>query len=381
MKGAPTELRCVYMKNSAMVHRDGYPLSGDGYVHKYVFENRTITYEGRRVAACKKNARGMGERRMGELGNFANTAVFEHDGKVYSVFESKPAVNIETRKVTDFGNPLCNFMCVHPAVDEDGTMVMFNCMKNKLNIMTMRKDESKAELMDTINLPGDYYCHDFVCTRKHMIFPLYEITMDIMGAAFGYKSIVESVKFKYGDTKSCMKLLKYERSTGRSTLIDVTEIRQPVFHICGREDEEGVIMMNMFAVPRNFQLTDLETKYDYNSTCYTVQLRGDMVILSKNDIRGDMPTYDDETGRMVYVNEDTLIKLDEKGSKVRKFEGCVLEEAQIAGEKILQIAHTVDGDTKKDRLYIIDYETLEIESEYEMPIEVIHGFHGHLSWK
>ena len=373
-----------YLKNSALSPPDGFPLSGRGYLQRYTFDEGSISYDAQSIFIPKSLVyqKGLNENTFGILDNYSNTSIFTHDDKLYTIFETKCAVEIDQDtllpiKETTFDNFFCNFLNVHGYNDtQTGEYWTFSHMGMHLVIHRIKN----SKVIENIHLPlrDMYYIHDMIVTDDHIIFPSYPCSIDMMGSVFG--SIVDSIEFKDDE---CLHFFLYDRHSHTTHRIKFPNIHQPAFHAKGYSIAKGKLRIHAFILRNGFQFSNIDTRYDFNSQCITIDIDTttmSCVSLTLHSQIGDMPSFHHDTQTLAYVSMDTLTVLDSQlNLQSRSFEHSILEEPEIIIDtnghlRILLLIHILHPPSTE--LHIINAYTLESESIWCLPFETPNGFHG-----
>ena len=380
-----------YLKNSALAPPDGFPLSGRGYLQRYTFDEETISYDAQSIhlpswASIGPAHKGLNEKTFGILDNYSNTSVFTHDDKLYTIFETKCAVEIDQDtllpiKETTFDNFFCNFLNVHGYNDtQTGEYWTFSHMGMHLVIHQIKD----SKVLKDIHLPlrDIYYIHDMIVTDDHIIFPSYPCSIDMIGSVFG--SIVDSIEFKDDE---CLHFFLYDRHSHTTHRIKFPNIHQPAFHAKGYSIAHGKLRIHAFILQNGFQFKNIETRYDFNSQCITIDIDTTTmtcVNLTLHSQIGDMPSFHHDTQTLAYVSMNTLTVLDSQlNSQSRYFEDSILEEPEMVVDinghlRIILLIHVLRlaKGVPSTELHIINTHTLESESIWCLPFETPNGFHG-----
>tara|TARA_B100001093_G_scaffold92937_1_gene85079 strand:- start:987 stop:2105 length:1119 start_codon:yes stop_codon:yes gene_type:complete len=367
VKGTPHKLNLKYYKNSAKPFRDKYPLSGNGRIYKYNFSDEAIEFSQIDISVSPKSFKGLHEKSPMPLANFANTSLFEHNKEIYAIFESKPPVNISTLYETTFDNKLCNFLNVHYEKDENNDTILFSSVGKNLIIFRIPESSNIAKTEVSIKLSQSFYIHSFVRDGDYLIFSMFPSDFDIKSMIVGMKSVIDSLVFKNNEH---LQLLIYNLRTKTHNIVDIPDITSPVFHIVGTLNQ-----LHLFATPRNFAMNNITSKYDYNSKHYILDIDTDGTVnfLLHTEFCGEMPYFYKNT--LAFVENQTL----HCNCMSKYFQGYIEEPAIIeSSDKDLQILQ-IEHFQNKTFLHIIDVNTMNTESLYQLNKQTIHGFHGLIS--
>jgi len=382
----------TYLKNSAREAPDGYPLSGRGYLQRYRFNEDQVRYDANEIHIKQKSkVKGLREKGMAVLDNYSNTSILSHNNKLYTLFETKCAVEIEPETLTaisetDFGQPLCNYLNVHGTHDSDGVYWTFSHLAMHLVIHGIYE----SQVVESIHIPlkGMYYIHDMIVLDDYIIFPAFPSSVDVVGAVFD--TIVDSISFNSDEN---LFLFIYDRESKQTTKVSMPNINAAVFHANGFKLNKNVIRLNLFLMKSGFQLADIKTKYDFNSQCITLDIKETKTLDDKTHFEciglkihsqiGDMPILDEGTQTMAYVSKDTLSIVDyQLCLQTRKFRNSILEEPIFVAEeggtlRIVLLVH--DSINNVTRMHIICPISLKSLSIYALPFKAPNGFHGTLT--
>ncbi|TXL70813.1 carotenoid oxygenase family protein [Vineibacter terrae] len=175
--------------------------SGDGMVHAFHIENGRVAYLNRWVRTPKWQLENQeGEGLSGAFGNprysdprvvalgstIANTNIVWHGGRLLALEEAHAPYEMEPRGLASkgyhtFDGKLAGPVTAHPKIDPvSGEMVQFGyAAKGRftpdLSYQVVDRD-GRMRRCDFFQGPYPSMVHDFVVTRRHVIFPIFPLT-------------------------------------------------------------------------------------------------------------------------------------------------------------------------------------------------------------
>ena len=167
---------------------------GDGLVHAWRIGKGRVTHEARFVATDKYVREDQADRflvmaagttipnaiaiRGPDDFNTANTAVIEHAGKLYALWEGGSAweldaASLESRGAKTWRDDLAHLpFSAHPQPDLDGSLWNFGAMgylpEPKLALWRIAADGTLASF-DLLDMPNSGYVHAFSISAKHLV--------------------------------------------------------------------------------------------------------------------------------------------------------------------------------------------------------------------
>ena len=187
---------------------------GDGMIHGVEFKDGGATYRNRYVETegyLKEKAAGgwiwKGLNSMSrhdaedtsassQLKNPANTALVEHNGTVYALWEggephSVTVPGLDTVGKVDFGGDLKHAFTAHPKVDaRTGEMMTFGYSQMPPYVTYSVIDPAGKIVHTTpITIPKSVMMHDFAITHRHTVFLDMPLTFDLARAMAGGRAL------------------------------------------------------------------------------------------------------------------------------------------------------------------------------------------------
>lgn len=178
---------------------------GDGMVHALFIENGRVSYRNRWVRTQQfKEERAAGRRlyssafggdagepaAAGKPRNVANTNIVPHAGKLFAIDEGSSPVAVDPRTLDTagpwtFDGRYKGPMTAHPKIDAaTGEMLFFGYMAggpgSPIMSFTVVDRDGKVARTETFVAPYAAMVHDFAITDRHVIFPLFPATIDVM---------------------------------------------------------------------------------------------------------------------------------------------------------------------------------------------------------
>ena len=184
--------------------RDAYHMfSGDGMVHAFRLEDGRVSYRNRWVRTAKlEQERAAGRALFGTFGNpatsepavrglpynVANTNVLVHGGRLLALEEFNPPFELDVATLASIGpftydGRLRGPMSAHPKVDAaTGALHAFGYALDGWGSrrMAYHHINAQGELTRSVEFDAPYACmvHDFIVTERHLIFPIFPLTID-----------------------------------------------------------------------------------------------------------------------------------------------------------------------------------------------------------
>jgi len=174
---------------------------GDGMIHGFHIEDGRVRYRNRWVRTAKfELERAAGRALFGSWGNpatsdpsvqgkgdgVANTNIVWHAGRLLALEEADPPIELdpatlETRGVCTFGDTLAGPVTAHPKIDPvTGEMVFFAYAAEGPFTSAMRYGvvggDGRLTRLDHFEAPFSSMVHDFMVTRRHVLFPVLPLT-------------------------------------------------------------------------------------------------------------------------------------------------------------------------------------------------------------
>jgi len=184
--------------------------AGDGMIHAFHFENGKVSYRNRWVRTSRwKQERKAGKSLVnifnpmepdplwnpeGENGT-ANTNILFHAGKLLALEEGHPPFEIDPFSLESIGSwnydgNLKSPMTAHPKIDPlTGEMIGFGYSAGGFGSKKMSyfviDTNGNMKTYEEFDAPFSSMVHDFMVTSKHVIFPIFPLTIDIERAMKG----------------------------------------------------------------------------------------------------------------------------------------------------------------------------------------------------
>ncbi len=187
---------------------------GDGMLHGVEFRDGQVTYRNRYIKTdgyLKERAKGtwiwkgLNSMMAGEMPtepgippskNAANTALVEHNGTLYALWEggdphAVSLPDLETIGRVDFAGKLKHAFTAHPKVDaQTGEMMTFGYSPFPPHVMYSVVDPSGNIVHTTpVTIPKGVMMHDCAITRRYTLFLDMPLTFDIARAMQGGKAM------------------------------------------------------------------------------------------------------------------------------------------------------------------------------------------------
>lgn len=388
----PKHINGYMLKNSSKPIygiKYNHPLDGHGYINKFHFNNGVIKYQGLRVntesyskelKARKQIYRSIGTNVSNsrvfdmKLNNFSSIAVFETEGKVYSLYEGglpyiiDPVTN-ETIGIEDMGIPFLSNLgyvpsTVHPKIHEGET---YNAVSGSIGLIVYTNKGMKCSIMYP---PGkQYYFHDFIVSDTSYIFYLCPIDVDIVNSIFiSKKTILESIKF----IKGC-KILKINRDTGNQTWYDVPDaFDYPCLHIAHYEESDSENYIDICLLKHEFELHKVDSPHSFEHSKLT---RIDFKNGSCDEIMshaGDMPIKLNNE-KIVLINQNEISIYNKNNLEIisKEIDCDKIEEPCVYKNNIMMLSHHKNH----TELHVFDEYLNEI-SRSILARSISYGFHG-----
>jgi len=172
---------------------------GDGMIHAFRLRDGRASYRNRWVRTARFAAeRAAGESLFGGLGdvgatdprvattspNAANTNIVWHAGKLLALWEGGPPhaldpVSLETLGPDDFGGKLVGAMTAHPKLDPESGEMCFFGYGFAPPFLRYHVADARGRLLRSVEIeaPWASMMHDFVVTKRHVIFPVFPATI------------------------------------------------------------------------------------------------------------------------------------------------------------------------------------------------------------
>jgi carotenoid cleavage dioxygenase len=180
---------------------------GDGMIHAFRLRDGRASYRNRWVRTARfALERAAGEALFGGLGdmtasdprvamsspNAANTNVVWHAGRLLALWEGGPPhaldpVTLETFGPHDFAGRLQGAMTAHPKLDPESGEMCFFGYGFAPPFLRYHVADAQGRLVRSVEIdaPWASMMHDFVVTRRHVIFPVFPATIQIESVAQG----------------------------------------------------------------------------------------------------------------------------------------------------------------------------------------------------
>lgn len=365
VQGVPHGKRRRIVTNTSQRHRDGHPLSGDGLLQFYDLSGGSVQYSCYKLPLPPGIAsKGLNERSVLPLKNFSNTsAVFGNAGELYTLYDYDTYLTQDVANGT-YARGL--YRCGVHMKKQEGALYSFE-NSHIDSALVLRKDH---RVVSRIPLDSMYYIHDFAKVGDLFFFPMCAYDVDAADLLFGRRSVAEAVRFNGARPFS---LLTVDASTGRSSRVELSYIKGPVFHIvgwgCG-----SVVKLALFELDSGFQVSHITSKAGYGSNCvlasFDTQRKGYISIQCLAE-RGDMPFQDGD--RFSYVSDSTLNIVNFRDDAVATFHfpGEQLEEPKMIDGYTYLVSHA----PMKTTLRVFDRDNA-LQSTYAGAFEAEQAFHG-----
>lgn len=241
---------------------------GDGMIQAIRFDDAGIRYRNRYVETSNYRDetragrivhRGFGKMRPGGVfanafrapANVSNTSVVVEDGRLLSLWEGGPPyaldpATLDTVGIADFGGMLKAFSA-HPKIDPD-TGELFNFGIDygpKTTLTPYRIHRGVARCLPAVTLPYPLMNHDFVLTRKHLVFCLGPILLHSLKMMLGLASFDGALHWEGG--KPTLILLLPRDGSGAPRFIETDAFFQ--FHFANGYEEDGAIVLDLARYP------------------------------------------------------------------------------------------------------------------------------------
>ncbi len=240
----PRSLRGIVLRNGPGRQqrggvRYGHPFDGDGFLQRFAFDGRSVTYRARFVRTREWLAeerhdrilyRGFGTHRPGGIRtnllrmrfkNAANTSVVQHAGRTLALWEGGlphafDPDTLETIGRVDLGGLLTDGeprrgwldrrispelpFSAHPSIDpRTGELFSFGTAYGRVpRLLVHRIDADGRASTRILELDGLPFVHDFALTERFLVFVLPAVRFDIPAALLGRKTPVGSLALEDG---------------------------------------------------------------------------------------------------------------------------------------------------------------------------------------
>jgi all-trans-8'-apo-beta-carotenal 15,15'-oxygenase len=241
---------------------------GDGMVQAIRFGPDGIRYRNRYVATANYRDetragrivhRGFGKMRPGGMlanifrppANVSNTSAVLESGRLLSLWEGGPPHELdprtlETRGIADFGGTVRAFSA-HPKIDpESGELFNFGIDYGpKTTLTPYRLKDGKAASLPAVTLPCPLMNHDFVLTRRHLVFCLGPIVVRPLKMILGLASFDGALHWDGG--KPTLILLVPRDGDGKPRIIEADPFFQ--FHFANGYESGGSLVLDLARYP------------------------------------------------------------------------------------------------------------------------------------
>ena len=197
----PEALRGTFWRIGPAVHerfglRYHHWFEGDGMIHRFRFDGAAIRHHGRVLDTPKlERERAAGRRLFAAFAtpipdgapvrrpddvNTANTALLDHHGSLYALWEAGSASRIDRDTLAwsgfrSWGEGLAGLpFSAHPRVDADGSVRGFGVLVGRRPGLLLYHIGGDGSLrrVDRVDIAPMSMVHDFVLTRRHLVFVL-----------------------------------------------------------------------------------------------------------------------------------------------------------------------------------------------------------------
>jgi len=241
---------------------------GDGMISAIRFADDGIHYRNRYVAtanyldetgAGRIVHRGFGKMRpYGVLGNafrvpanVSNTSVVMEGGRLLSLWEGGPptaldAATLDTKGIETYGSALKAFSA-HPKIDPDtGELFNFGIDYGARTTLTpYRLERGIATRLPPVTLPYPVMNHDFVLTRRYLVFCLGPILVSPLKFLLGLKSFDRALR--WDGSRPTLILLVPREGRSEPRLIETDAFFQ--FHFANGFEEDGTLVLDLARYP------------------------------------------------------------------------------------------------------------------------------------
>lgn len=241
---------------------------GEGMVHGFFIEDGRVRYRNRWVRTEQFNEQRKAGRRLystafggeasdpsvaGMARNVANTNIVPHAGKLWALDEgSSPvemkAATLDTVGPSTFEGKYKGPMTAHPKIDhETGEMLFFGYMAAgpgtpdiAFNVVDRQGRLTRSE---TFKAPYASMVHDFAITDRHVIFPTFPATIDVMRIMKGGPVIA-------WDPEQGSRIGIMARAASTSTIRWFAGPAAYVYHPLNAYSEGETVVMDVCVYPR-----------------------------------------------------------------------------------------------------------------------------------
>ncbi len=209
----PEELRGAFYRNGPAVHdrfglRYQHWFEGDGMLQEYRFDGLAVTHRAQVLETPKfRRERAAGRRLLGAFAtpipdgepvrrpddvNVANTAVLDHHGALYALWEGGSASRIDRETLAwsgfrNWGDGLQGLpFTAHPKAEADGTLWAFGYQlgRSPLLVLYHIAPDGRPVKVAPVQVSPLGMVHDFVVTDRHLVLVLPPYVVDPgLGAA------------------------------------------------------------------------------------------------------------------------------------------------------------------------------------------------------
>lgn len=293
---------------------------GDGMIHAFRLRGGRASYRNRWVRTARFAAeRAAGEALFGGLAdmtaseprvaatspNTANTNIVWHAGKLLALCEAGPPhaldpLTLETLGPDDFAGKLVGAMTAHPKLDPETGEMLFFGYGFVPPFLRYHVADARGRLVRSleIDVPWPSMMHDFVVTKRHVIFPVFPATIRLerierTGSPIGWEP-------ELGGRIGVMP------REGRAADVKWLEIDPCyVFHPLNAWDDAGRIVTEMCRYPRLPLFDGARTQglgdLDAKLTRFTLDLAGGSVKEDRlDDVPCEFPRLDERRAGLAY---------------------------------------------------------------------------------
>jgi len=173
---------------------------GDGMVHAFTLSGGRASYRNRWVRTAKWQAENAAGRALvsdytGEDEGVANTNVVHHAGRLLALEEGHLPIELDpatlaTRGKQNFGGALEGPFTAHPKIDPiTGELVFFGYsvggpLTTAMSFGTIGAD-GRVKRFEHFDAPYSSMVHDFIVTRRHVLFPILPLSGSMARAMAG----------------------------------------------------------------------------------------------------------------------------------------------------------------------------------------------------
>jgi carotenoid cleavage dioxygenase len=187
---------------------------GDGMIHAFRLGDGRASYRNRWVRTARFSLeRAAGEALFGGLGdmaasdprvagvapNAANTNIVWHAGRLLALWEGGPPHALDPRTLEtlgphDFAGKLAGAMTAHPKLDPESGEMLFFGYGFVPPLLRYHVADARGRLLRSveIDVPWASMMHDFIVTKRHVIFPIFPATIRLenierLGSPIGWE--------------------------------------------------------------------------------------------------------------------------------------------------------------------------------------------------